>query len=72
MVLIIGPNIADMGKCEQDDLGGVRGVCQDLLIARNRCIKTQFSGSECPRRRCRGRNTVPSARAIAPVAEVAA
>jgi hypothetical protein len=46
MVFAIGADIPDMGECEQHDLRGVGGVRKDLLIARNRCIETQFTDTD--------------------------
>ena len=43
MIVRIGADIADMRKCEQHDLRRVGRVREDLLIARNRCIETQFA-----------------------------
>ena len=63
MVLVIGPDIADMGKCEQDDLGRVGRVREDLLIARDRCIETQFSGSDACGAWALNRTTLATAKA---------
>ena len=39
----VGAGVADMGKGEADDLGGVRGVGQDFLIARHRGVEADFA-----------------------------
>ena len=38
-VLGVGPDIADMGKGEGDDLAGIGGVGQDFLVASQRGVE---------------------------------
>jgi hypothetical protein len=42
-ILWVGAHIANMRKCEIDDLTGVRGVSHHFLITRHRGIKTDFA-----------------------------
>ena len=42
-VLEVRADIADMGEGEADDLGGVGGVCQDLLIAGHGGVEAHFA-----------------------------
>ena len=44
-VFPISADIADMGEGEGDDLAGVRGVRQDLLVAGDRSIEADFPDS---------------------------
>ena len=41
-VFPVGPDVADMGEGEGDDLAGVRRVRQDLLVAGDRGIEADF------------------------------
>ena len=42
-VLLVGADVADMREGEGDDLGGVGGVGQNLLIARHRGVEADLS-----------------------------
>ena len=42
-VFLIRADIADMGKSEGDDLAGVGGIGQDLLIAGHRRVEADFA-----------------------------
>ena len=53
-VFPVGSDIADMGEREGDDLPGVRRVGQDLLVAGDRSIETDFPDSRSRLRRHRG------------------
>ena len=42
-VVLVGPHIANMGKCEGDDLPGVGGIGQDLLVAAHRGVEADLA-----------------------------
>src|SRR5207302_9102021 len=42
-VLVVGANIADMGKGEGDDLAGIGRIGEDLLIAGHRGIEADLA-----------------------------
>ena len=59
-VFVIGADDADMGKGEGDDLPGIGGIGEDLLIAGHRGVEADLADrrcrprrSPCLRRRCR-------------------
>ena len=42
-VLVVGADVADMGEGEGDDLAGVGGVGQDLLVAGHRGVEADLA-----------------------------
>ena len=47
-VFLVGADIADMREGESDDLTGIGGIRQDLLIAGHRCVEADFpDGRAC-------------------------
>ncbi len=44
-VFVVGADIADMGEGEGDDLAGIGGVGQDLLVAGHGGVEAHFAGS---------------------------
>src|SRR5262249_49142351 len=48
-VLVIGADVADMREGEGDDLPGIRGVSQDLLVSGDRGVEADFT-DRLPRR----------------------
>ena len=43
MIFGVRADISDMREGKQHNLFRIRGVCEDFLIARHRCVETQFS-----------------------------
>ena len=43
-VLLVGADIADMREGEGDDLPGIGGIGQDLLVARHRGVEADLAG----------------------------
>ena len=41
-VLLVGPDIADVGEREGDDLPGIGGIGKDLLVAGHRGVEADF------------------------------
>src|SRR5262249_22592850 len=42
-VLVVGADIADMRECEGDDLSGIGGIGEDLLITRHRGVEADLA-----------------------------
>ncbi len=60
-VFVIGADNADMGKGEGDDLSGIGGIGEDLLIARHRGVEADFADRLRRRAEALPSKTVPSA-----------
>ncbi len=68
-VVAIGADIADMREGEGDDLAGIGGIGDDLLIAGHAGVEADLADAQCPAApRPRPQKTLPSARTRAAVA----
>jgi hypothetical protein len=72
-VLVVNADVANMWKGEGNDLAGIRGIGQNLLIARHRGIETNLTdgaafGAQAPpgNNRSIGKNEARSRRSLRP------